>query len=110
LYNYIDQIGIAIKAKENVIKEIQSDVELGAEKKAEVESVLKGTMDSTRFESSDISFDSSKKRRIEKYKEVLARVNRRIEIRRDEIRIQKKQIDQLKEKIDYYDTLIGKLR
>ncbi|MCK5256387.1 MAG: hypothetical protein KAQ81_10220, partial [Deltaproteobacteria bacterium] len=110
LYNHIDQIEIAIKAKENVIKEIKSDIELGEGKKAEVESVLKGTMDSTRFESSDISFDSSKKRRIEKYKEVLARVNRRIEIRRDEIRIQKKQIDQMKERIDYYATLIGKIR
>ena len=110
LYNHIDQIEIAIKAKENVIKEIKSDIELGEEKRAEVESVLTGTMDSTRFESSDISFDSSKKRRIEKYKEVLARVNRRIEIRRDEIRIQKKQIDQLKERIDHYDTLISKLR
>ena len=110
LYNHIDQIETAIKAKENVIKEIRSDIELGEEKKTEVESVLKGTMSSTRFESSDISFDSSKERRIEKYQEVLARVNRRIEIRRDEIRIQEKQIDQMKERIDYYETLIDKLR
>lgn len=110
LNNQIDQIEMAIKAKENVIEEIRSDIKLGEEKKAEVESILEGTLDSTRFESSDISFDSSKKRRIEKYEDVLVRLNRRIDIRRDEMRIQEKQIDQLKERMDYYETLIGKLR
>ena len=71
LYNHIDQIEMAIRARENVIEEIRSDIKRGEEKRAEVESVLKGTMASTRFESSDISFDSSKNRRIERYQEVL---------------------------------------
>ena len=110
LENHIDQIEIAIESKKAIIKQIESDIRLSEEKKAKVESILKDALGSTRFESSDISSDASKKRRIEKYKESLAQLNRRIEIRRNEIKIQEKQIDQLGEKITYYDRIIDKMR
>ena len=110
LENSIDQIDIAIKAKENIIKQIESDVQLIEEKRAKVESILKGTLDRTRFESSDISSDSSKKRKIERLEENLTRLNRHIEIRRDEIEMHQKQIEQLKAKVTHYDRLIEKLR
>jgi len=110
LENSIDQIEIAIEAKGNTITQIESDVQLIEEKRAKVESILKGTLDRTRFESSDISSDSSKKRKIERLEENLARLNRYIEIRRDEIEVHQKQIEQLKENVTYYDRLIEKLR
>jgi predicted nucleic acid-binding Zn-ribbon protein len=110
VYNHIDQIEIAIRAKENIIKELESDIRLTEEKKEKVESILKETFDSTRFESSDISSNTSKKRRMEKYEEILVRLNRRIEIQRDGISIHQKQIDQLRDRIDYYNRLIEKMR
>jgi len=110
LENSIDQIEIAIEAKGNTITQIESDIQLIEEKRAKVESILKGTLDRTRFESSDISSDSSKKRKIERLEENLARLNRYIEIRRDEIEVHQKQIEQLKENVTYYDRLIEKLR
>ncbi len=110
VYNHIDQTEIAIRAKENIIKELESDIRLSEEKKEKAESILKENIDSTRFESSDISSNSSKKRRMEKYEEILARLNRRIEIRRDGISIHQKQIDQLRDRIDYYNRQIEKMR
>lgn len=110
LKNSIDQIEIAIKAKGNIIKQIESNAQLVEENKAKVESILKGIQDRTRFESSDISSDSFKERRIGKLEEDLARLNRHIEIRRDEIEIHRKQIERLKGKITHYNELIEKLR
>lgn len=110
LENSIEQIEIAIGAKENIIKQIESDIQLSKERKAKVEAILKGTQDSTRFESSDISSDPSKRRKIEKLEEVLAQLDRNIDMRRGEIDVHQKQIDQLQEKITQYDRLIDKLR
>ena len=90
---------------EKLTKSIQ-----GKKKKEKSESILKETFDSTRFESSDISSNSGKKRRMEKYEEILVRLNRRIEIRRDGISIHQKQTDQLRDRIDYYNRLIEKMR
>jgi clan AA aspartic protease (TIGR02281 family) len=110
LKNQIDQIELAIRAKENIIKQIEADIRLTEEKVEKVEAVLKEADESSRFESSDISFDASKKRRIEKYEGVLSNLNRHIEIRQDEIAIHLRQIDQLSDRRNQFDTLIMKLR
>jgi len=110
LENQIEQIEIAINAKENIIKQIESDIKLNKGRKTKAESILKGTQGSTRFEGSDISSDSHKKGRIDKYEDVLAQINRHIEIRGNEIEIHRKQIEQLKEKIIHCDRMIEKLR
>ena len=110
LYNQIDQIELAIRAKENIIKQMEADIRSTEEKIEKYESVLKEAEESSRFESSDISFDAGKKRRMEKYEAAVANLNRHIAIRHDEIGSQKKQIDQLNNRKDQYDTLIRKLR
>ena len=110
LYNQIDQIELAISAKENIIKQMEADIRLTEEKIEKYESVLREAEESSRFESSDISFDAGKKRRMEKYENAVASLNRHIAIRQDEIAIQQRQIDQLNDRRDQYDTLIMKLR
>jgi clan AA aspartic protease (TIGR02281 family) len=110
LENQIEQIGIAINAKENVIKQIESDVQRSEEKRAKVETILKGVQERTRFEGSDISSDSSKQRKIDRCEDAIAEIDRHIEIRRNEIEIHQKQIEQLGEKVTHYETLIDKLR
>jgi len=110
LKNSIEQIEIAIRAKGNIIKQIESDIQLGGERKARVESIMREIQDSTRFESSDISSDSSKRRKIERLEEGLERLNRHIEMRRNEIEIYQKQIEQLKAKVTHYERLIDKLK
>jgi len=110
LENQIEQIEIAIKAKENIVKQIESDIKYSEEDKAKVESILKGIQDRTRFEGSDISSDSSKKRKKERFEDFLAKINRHIEIQRDEIEIHQKQIERLKERISHCEALIDKLR
>jgi clan AA aspartic protease (TIGR02281 family) len=110
LMNQIDQIELAIRAKENIIKQIEADIRSAEDKAEKFESVLKEADEDSRFESSDISFDASKKRRMDKYEETLSNINRHIEIRQDEIAIQLRQIDQLSDRRDQYDELITKLR
>jgi len=110
LENQLEQIALAIKTKSTVIEQLASDIRDSEEKEAKVESVIEEARRSTRFEGSDISFDTGKKSRIEKYEDALAKLNRHIEIRKNEMAIQQKQIDQLEEKMDYYDRLIMKLR
>jgi clan AA aspartic protease (TIGR02281 family) len=110
LNNQIDQIELAIRAKENIIKQMEADIRSTEEKVEKYESVLEEADEDSRFESSDISFDAGKKRRMEKYEEAVSRLNRHIEIRQDEIAIQLRQIDQLNDRRDQFDTLIMKLR
>lgn len=110
LDNQIAQIEIAIKVKENIIKQIESDIELNEERRAKAESILKGVQDRTRFESSDISSDSGKMRKMEKIEGGIALYDRHIEIRKSEIEMNQKQIEQLREKITQFDRLIDKLR
>lgn len=109
LENQIEQIEITIEAKENIIKQIESDIQLSEEKRAKVEAILKDTKDSTRFEGSDISSDSGKRRKMKRLEENLARFDRHIEIKRGEIEMNRKQIEQLKERVIYCDRMIGKL-
>ena len=110
LENQIVQIELALKTASSVIEELSSDIRDSEEKKAKVESVIEEARRSTRFEGSDISFDTDKKGRIEKYEDARAQLNRHIEIRKNQMAIQQKQIDQLEQKMDYYDGLIMKLR
>ena len=65
---------------------------------------------STRFESSDISFDSGKHKRMAKYEETLSNLERHISIRRDEIALYLRQIDQLNDRMSHYDQMILELR
>jgi hypothetical protein len=74
-----------------------------------VESVLNDARQRTRFEGSDISFDGSTRRSMEKYEDAIARLDRCIEMRKNEIAIQQKQVEQLQGKMDYYESLIMKL-
>ena len=108
--NQIEQLEIAIEAREKIIKQIEEDIRLTEEKISKVESALSGTQKSTRFESSDISFDAGKNRRMERYEEVLSNLERHISIRNDEIALYLKQIDQLNDRMDHYDQMIMKLR
>jgi clan AA aspartic protease (TIGR02281 family) len=109
LHNQIDQIELAIRAKENIIRQIEVDIRLTQEKLEKIESVLREADESSRFESSDISFDAGKKSRMEKYEEAISNLNRHIEIRQDEITIHLRQIDQLNDRRDQCDTMIMKL-
>jgi len=110
LNNQIDQIELAVRAKENIIRQIEADIRLTDKKVEKIESVLREAGESSRFESSDISFDAGKKRRMDKYEEALSNFNRHIDIRQDEIAIHRRQNDQLNDRRDQYDTLIMKLR
>ena len=110
LDNQIEQYEVAIRAKENVIKQIESDIKYREGEKAKAESILKGVQDRKRFESSDISSDSSKQRKIEKTEEYIERIDRHIEIKEDEIEMQKKQIEQLRDGISQCYGMIDRLR
>ena len=110
LENQIDQIAIGIESREKIIKQIELDIRLTEEKKSKVESILKGAQESTRFESSDISFDSGKQKRMAKYEEALSNLERHISIRRDEIALYLRQIDQLNDRMNHYDQMILELR
>ena len=106
LENQLVQIELAIKARNTYIEELRSDIRDSVEKKAQVESALSEARQRTRFESSDISFDASTRRSIEKYEDVKARLDRHIEMRKNEMEIQQKQVEQLQGKMDYYQSLI----
>ena len=110
LKNHLEQMQLAIKAKESVIEQLLADIRDSEEKRERLESLIEDIRTSTRFESSDISFDADTRNRIEKYQDALVRLNRHIEIRKHEMAIQQKQIDEFEEKMDYYDRLIMKLR
>jgi hypothetical protein len=109
LENQIGQIDLAIKAKMSYIEELRAHIRESEEQKAKVQSVLHDARQRTRFEGSDISFDASTGRRIEKYEEAIAGLDRRIEMRQNEIAILQKQVEQLQGKMDYYESLIMKL-
>jgi clan AA aspartic protease (TIGR02281 family) len=108
--NQIEQLEIAIEAREKIIKQIEQDIRLTEEKKSKVESALRGAQQSTRFEGSDVSFDVGKNKRMERYEEILLNLERHISIRNDEIALYLKQIDQLNDRMDHYDQMIMKLR
>jgi len=109
LENQIGQIELAMKAKWSFIEELRSDLREIEEKKAKAETVLNDARQRTRFEGSDISVDGSTRRSIEKYEDAIARLDRCIEMRKNEIAIQQKQVEQLQGKMDYYESLIMKL-
>ena len=77
---------------------------------AKVVGTKKEAQESTRFESSDISFDSGKHKRMAKYEEALSNLARHISIRRDEIALYLRQIDQLNDRMNHYDQMIRELR
>lgn len=106
LENQLVQIELAINARNTYIEELRSDIRDSVEKKAQVESALSEARQRTRFESSDISFDASTRRSIEKHEDVKARLDRHIEMRKNELAIQQKQVEQLQGKMDYYQSLI----
>ena len=110
LENQIDQLELGIESREKIIKQIELDIRLTEEKKSKVESVIKEAQESTRFESSDISFDSGKHKRMAKYEELLSNLERHISIRRDEIALYLRQIDQLNDRMNHYDQMIIELR
>lgn len=110
LENQIEQYEVAIRAKENIIKQVESDIKHREGEKARAESVYKGVQDRQRFEDSDISFDSSKKRKIEKIEEYIERLDRHIEIKEGEIEIQKKQIEKMRDRISQCYGMIDRLR
>ncbi len=110
LENQIDQIEIGIESREKVIEQIELDIRLTEEKKSKIESVIKEAQESTRFESSDISFDTGKHKRMDKYEETLSHLERHISIRRDEIVLYLRQIDQLSDRMNHYDQMILELR
>ena len=108
--NQIEQMEIAIKAKENIIKQIESDIKYREEKKVKAESILRGVRDRMRFEDSDISSDSSKKRKIAKIEDHISQLDRHIEIEKSQIEVNQKQIDRLREGINQYNRRIDALR
>lgn len=110
LENQMEQIALAIKTRRSVIEQLSSDIRESEEKRDKVESVIREARSSTRFEGSDISFDSDKQDRIEKYEDALARLNRHLEIRSNEIAMQLKQVEELEARMDYYDRLMMTLR
>jgi clan AA aspartic protease (TIGR02281 family) len=97
LENEIEQIEIAASAQENVIKEIEADIRQNEAGKARVESVLK-------------NMDSGREKKKKKLEETLARFDRNIELQKSEIAIRQKQIEQLRDRITYYDRMIEKMR
>jgi chromosome segregation ATPase len=109
LENQIGQLELAIKTKMSYVEELRSDVKESGEARAKVESILADARQRTRFEGSDISFDAGTRCSIEKYQDALARLDRRIEMRNNEIQLQLKQVEQLQGKIDYYESLMIKL-
>lgn len=108
--NQIDQLEIAIEAREKMIKQIEHDIRLTEQKMSKLESALRGAQESTRFEGSDVSLDVGKHKRMEKYEEILSNLERHISIRNDEIALYLKQIDQLNDRMNHYDQMIMKLR
>ncbi len=106
LENQIGQMELAIKTKRSYIDELTADIREEGEKRTRVETALHDARQRTRFEGSDISADASTRRSIEKYEEAMARLDRYIEMRHNEITIQQKQIEQLQGNIDHYERLM----
>jgi len=109
LENQIGQMELAIASKRSYIDELTADIRDGGEKRARVETALHDARQRTRFEGSDISADASTRRSIEKYEEAMARLDRHIEMRENEIQIQQKQIEQLRGTIEHYERLMNGL-
>ena len=97
---------LAIASKRSYIDELTADIREEGEKRARVERALHDAHQRTRFEGSDISADESTRRSIEKYEEAMARLDRYIEMRHNDITIQQKQIEQLQGTIEHYERLM----
>jgi hypothetical protein len=106
--NQIGQLELALKTRLTYIEELRTEVRENEEKKLRMETVLDDARQRTRFEGSDISFDRSTRRSIEKYGEAIARLDRYIDMRKNEIAIQQKQVEQLQGRMDYYESLLAK--
>jgi prefoldin subunit 5 len=106
LENQIEQMELAIASKRSYIDELTADIREEGEKRARVERALHDAHQRTRFEGSDISADESTRRSIEKYEEAMARLDRYIEMRHNDITIQQKQIEQLQGTIEHYERLM----
>jgi hypothetical protein len=110
LEHSIAQVAIAIRARETMVAQIASEIKLDEEKRAKVESIIKETNTGTRFEGSDISSDSDTTKKLEKLEGTLEKINRQISLRKDQIEMQRREIEQLKARQYSYQRLIEKLR